>query len=60
MLVVSTAAWLLSTATTLAFLNDFLHKKDNTPLPQPKSSISLIFLSPYNLFKTSQKSTKYF
>lgn len=46
MFVVSTAALLISNATILDFLKDFLHKKDKIPLPHPKSRISLTFLSP--------------
>lgn len=60
MFVVSTAALLQSKPTILLFLNDFLHKNDNIPLPQPKSRISFTFLSPSILFNESQKSTKYF
>lgn len=39
MFVVSTANLLLSKPTIFAFLKDFRHKNDNTPLPHPKSSI---------------------
>lgn len=60
MFVVSTANLLQSNPTIFAFLKDFLHKNDNTPLPHPKSSIFWIVLSPYILLMASQKSIKYF